>query len=442
MPIIKLTQSFISNDLRCPEGKSRIEFCCADQPGLYVEVRTTSQGQGTFYWRYKDSTGKTCHQKIGRTSDISLADARKQAKTLKAEIELGADPRGEHKRQKAVLTYSEFFEDHFLPFVKLRLRSWDSYESIYRVHLKAEYGHVLINKITRKQIVDFHTSLKNSGLSAASCNHIGVKLMKRSLNHAIDMGFMESPNPVARVQQFQEDNKVENILDRDQLEKLLSILRTDQNRPVCLILLYLLSTGARLNEALSARWEHINRVHRVWRIPASNSKSKRVRVVPLNDSAMEVLSQLDTEGYFEHLFVNRQRSEKLGKEAPYTTITKVWDRIRNEAGIPHFRIHDARHLFASWLVSSGRPIFEVMTLLGHADVKTTQRYAHLSTKTLQDASNSASAIIRGAMLASVTAVPELPSGALQGDVLDVVPVALPELLQADVLQEAEVRLAA
>ena len=46
------------------------------------------------------------------------------------------------------------------------------------------------------------------------------------------------------------------------------------------------------------------------------------------------------------------------------------------------------------------------------------------------------------MLASVTAVPELPSGALQGDIVDVVPVALPELLQADVLQEAEVRLAA
>ena len=277
MPVIKLTQSFISTNLHCESSKSRIEFCDMDQPGLYVEVRSTSQGQGTFYWRYKDGTGKTCHQKIGRTSDISLADARKQAKTLKAEIELGADPRGEHKRQKAVLTYSEFFEDHFLPFVKLRLRSWDSYESIYRVHLKAEYGHVLINKITRKQIVDFHTSLKNSGLSAASCNHIGVKLMKRSLNHAIDMGFMESPNPVARVQQFQEDNKVENILDRDQLEKLLSILRTDQNRPVCLILLYLLSTGARLNEALSARWEHINRVHRVWRIPASNSKSNSFR---------------------------------------------------------------------------------------------------------------------------------------------------------------------
>jgi integrase len=117
---------------------------------------------------------------------------------------------------------------------------------------------------------------------------------------------------------------------------------------------------------------------------------------------MEVLNQLDTEGNFEHLFVNKQRSKET--EAPYTTITKVWDRLRNKASLPHLRIHDCRHLFASWLVCSGRPIFEVMTLLGHANVKTTQRYAHLSTKTLQDASNSASVIIQGAMQQRVKAV--------------------------------------
>lgn len=407
--IVSLTQSMLSQ-LKC-EGKSRAEYCDRDLPGLLLEVRAS--GASTFHLRYK-SGGQTKYIKLGTSDLITLADARKKAKALKAEIALGADPRGEQKKQKAVLTYSEFFEDHFLPFVKLRLRSWDSYESIYRVHLKAEYGHIPLNRITRKQIVDFHTSLKNSGLSAATCNHAGVKLLKRSLNHAIDLGFMDGPNPAARVSQFQEDNKVENILDRDQLESLLTVLRTDKNRPVCLIVLFLLSTGARLNEALSAQWEHINREHRVWRIPASNSKSKRMRVIPLNDSAMEVLNQLDTEGTYVHLFVNKQRSIEMKKEAPYTTITKVWDRIRNQAGIPHFRIHDCRHLFCSWLVSSGRPIYEVMTLVGHANVKTTQRYAHLSTKTLQDASNSASVIIQGAMQQRVQAVvvPALASPSL------------------------------
>ena len=86
MPIIKLTQQYINHDLQCPSGKTRLEMCDKDLPGLYVEVRATSLGQGTYYLRYKDNNSKTCHQKLGRTTDTTLAEARKQAKLLKAEI--------------------------------------------------------------------------------------------------------------------------------------------------------------------------------------------------------------------------------------------------------------------------------------------------------------------------------------------------------------------
>ena len=101
MPIVKLTESFVASDLRCPEGKTRIEYCDRELPGLYVEVRPKSEGSGTYYLRYKDANGKTCHQKIGRTADIDLAEARKRAKQLKAQIHLGADPRGDAKAQRS-----------------------------------------------------------------------------------------------------------------------------------------------------------------------------------------------------------------------------------------------------------------------------------------------------------------------------------------------------
>ncbi len=104
MPIVKLTQSFVACDLRCPKDKIRVEFCDRELPGLYVEVRPKSDGCGTYYLRYKDANGKTCHQKIGRTAEIELAEARKRAKQLKAQIHLGADPRGEAKAQKEVPT--------------------------------------------------------------------------------------------------------------------------------------------------------------------------------------------------------------------------------------------------------------------------------------------------------------------------------------------------
>ncbi len=158
MPIIKLTQSFINNDLRCPEGKSRIEFCDMDQPGLYVEVRSTSQGSGTFYWRYKDSTGKTCHQKIARTSDISLADARKQAKTLKAEISLGADPRATAKAQRAIPTLGDFFDETYLPYAKVHKRSWKRDVQLFS-RIKAAFGHLRLDQVQKQKVAVFHAGL-------------------------------------------------------------------------------------------------------------------------------------------------------------------------------------------------------------------------------------------------------------------------------------------
>jgi len=153
-----------------------------------------------------------------------------------------------------------------------------------------------------------------------------------------------------------------------------------------------LGTGCRLNEVLTMKKYDIDMENRVMKIAAINAKGKRVRSVPLNGASLEIIRQqfADTEGY-EHLFINHQ----TGK--PYTTITRAWMRIRSKAGLPHLRLHDLRHSYASFLVNSGRTLYEVQQILAHSQSIVTERYSHLSTKTLQDASNSASVIIQGAM---------------------------------------------
>lgn len=113
-------------------------------------------------------------------------------------------------------------------------------------------------------------------------------------------------------------------------------------------------------------------------------KSKRVRSIPLNESAIHVLDQLGTEGQSDHLFINLHTKERL------TAVNKVWGRLRVKAGLPHLRLHDLRHQFASFLVNAGHTIYEVQKILGHSDTKVTERYAHLSLKTLEKASSSAS----------------------------------------------------
>ncbi len=377
--------------LICPEGKNRVEYCDTDVKGLYVLVSAANPGEGGYYLRYKDGNAKTCHQKIGRTKDVSLTNARKEAGKLRLAIAQGANPVAEKKAQKAIITFAELMEQHYLPYVMRRKRSWKKDEEMHRLRLNSAFGSQRLNQITRQKIQAFHTALKNDGLSASTCNHY-VKLLKQAFNLAIDWGMLET-NPASRIPLFREEGR-ENYLNDVELEQLLTVLRTDENRNVCQVVMFLLSTGARLNEALQATWSQIDRAHRVWRIPASNSKSKKVRSVPLNDSAIDVLDQLNTEGHLEHLFVNRQGEH-------YSNVHKIWGRLRRKAGLPHLRIHDLRHQYASFLVNSGRTLYEVQQILGHSDPSVTQRYAHLSTKSLQEAANSASVILRGAMQAGV-----------------------------------------
>jgi integrase len=167
----------------------------------------------------------------------------------------------------------------------------------------------------------------------------------------------------------------------DQLQRLMAVLDMDRNRTVCLVVKWLLFTGARVNEALKARWQDIDREHRTWLIQSAASKSKRRRSVPLSDAAMAVLDQLASAGKSEWLFC----SSRGGR---MTTINKAWQRLRVEADVPHLRLHDLRHMHASMLINSGHSLYVVQQVLGHSQPSVTARYSHLSTTTLQEAANS------------------------------------------------------
>ena len=104
--------------------------------------------------------------------------------------------------------------------------------------------------------------------------------------------------------------------------------------------------------------------------------------MPLNDTALQVLQKLRGRQRQEWLFISSQTNGRL------QCVNKVWDRLRKAAGLPKYRLHDLRHQAASMLVNSGRTLFEVQQVLGHADPRVTQRYAHMSTETMQDAANS------------------------------------------------------
>jgi len=186
-------------------------------------------------------------------------------------------------------------------------------------------------------------------------------------------------NPAKELKNLKEDNKIERYLTPEQTTRLLATVRSSQNPLLADIVAFLLFTGARKREALDAKWQDVDWRQKLWRIP--KAKSGKVRHVPLSSGALKLLRELKEKAdpAIEHIFAN----PRTGK--PFVSIFYGWDTARKEAGLPELRIHDLRHSFASFLVNAGRSLYEVQELLGHADIRTTSRYAYLSRERLREA---------------------------------------------------------
>jgi integrase len=388
MPVVTFSPAFLATGLVCPPDKKRIEYCDKDCPGLLAEVRAGAGSVPTWYVRYKQPTTK--YKRLGDAKALTLAQARKA--TLMFKAQLVSVPKAAEVQApapaKGDMTLETFVKEHVNPYNETRKRShWRDLQFYTRVG--AKFGKRKLNEINRKEVQVFHNELvTKENLAPATADH-HVVYMRRLLNLAVQWELLEK-NTLTNIPLMKVDNQVERYLSDEEAQRLVQVLTTDLARGASYVLLFLLSTGARLNEAMQAKWEQVDLEKGVWRIPATNSKSKKTRSVPLNDSALWVLGQLWTQGSHPYLFVNKATRK------PFVTITRAWYRLREKAGIKDLRIHDLRHSFASFLVNGGRSLYEVQQILGHSDPKVTMRYAHLSVKALQEAANAASVIVKAA----------------------------------------------
>jgi integrase len=166
----------------------------------------------------------------------------------------------------------------------------------------------------------------------------------------------------------------------------------------------LLLTGARKREVLDAKWEDFDFARRIWRIPMS--KSGKARHVPFSDGALTILNTMPRYMKCECTFPNPNTKR------PFVSIFCAWDTARQSVGLGDVRVHDLRHSHASFLVNADRTLYEMQHILGHTQVKTKQRYAHLSQVTLLDATNSVNTVLGGIFEPMVSAS---PAGQLQLD---------------------------
>jgi len=390
--------------LTIPENKVKTSFTDKRIRGLQFELRQTG---GFFSFRYTYQH-KQRSIPIGKFGIISVADARKQALSFARMVALGQDPLQIKQDQTGCLSLNDFFLQRYLSFAKATKRSWKSDVSLYNKHIQKVFGSTKLNLISSTQIQIFLYKKIADGFAKGTVNRM-LSFIRHVFNLALDWkltGVKE--NPAKCIKSFEENNKVERYVNPDEALVLKQALEASANASLKFIIAFLLVTGARKNEALKARWQDIDLNANVWRIPLS--KSGKVRHVPLSTTALQFLS-----------LIKIHNAALLGHEAvtcpfvfpnpntlkPFSSVFYAWDTARKKAGLADVRIHDLRHTFASTLVNKGVPLYEVQKLLGHSQIRTTERYAHLQQKRLQESAGFAGRAFEHILIKPVPGVQKL-----------------------------------
>jgi integrase len=374
-----LTELSVKN-MECPIGLLHLEFFDPELSGFYIDVLRS--GRKSYRLRYRDNKILKVVT-LGNALNTTLMQARVLAKDFLLKVRQKEVPTIlQDSVSLEALSIEDFFNSNYLPFVKSYKRSWSTDVSMVKNHIVPKLGSLQMGKVKPPDIAVFLDLMKTEGYAFGTCNRAlvmlryGFELALKWKIEGIDS------NPLKDIKNLVCDNKIERYLSTAETQALMDSILESENEELQFIVLFLIYTGARKREVMDANWGAIDWLRKSWRIP--KTKSGKIRHVPLSNGAMEVLEKLKLNFIGEPMkdtpiFPN----PRTGK--PYVNFYYSWNNARKRAGLKDFRIHDLRHSFASSLVNAGRSLYEVQELLGHADIKTTSRYAHLSRERLIEA---------------------------------------------------------
>ncbi len=376
MAVACLTQGVV-DALRASPPSRPVKYFDAELKGFFLEVRAL--GGASFGVRYR-ARGRARQMVLADAARTTVNDARAAAWQVLDLVRSGRDPVWERRRGTGNMSLARFVEEHYLPHVRMRKRSWRTDEAILRRHLLPVLGGVSLARVGSADIRTLQHEFARCGAAAGTINR-RLAVLSSVLSCAADWGQLPSgDNPARKVAPLPDPTCCERYLTPQQVARLLDELDREANRPVAALCRLLLLTGARRSEITLARWEDVDLDAGLLRVALS--KSGKPRHIVLSHLAVECIQALPRRPGCPWLLP----APRTGR--PLTGVFPVWERIRNRAGLPELRLHDLRHSYASLLVNAGRSLYEVQHLLGHASPKTTQRYAHLSQGTLREAANS------------------------------------------------------
>ena len=330
----------------------------------------------------RDGVWWTCIRHNGRKIQRSLKipvgrkDHERVARAIESKIRVQLieedffdKPTGCRKNLKDMM--DKFMKEH-APRVSCSMQK--SYSSCL-THLVPFFGDSNLMSISAKMISQYKVLRTNDGAAPATINR-ELSMLSKAFNVAINEWEWLKDNPVSRIPKYKENNKRDRWLTENEEEIFL------QYCPEWLreIVVFALNTGLRQDELLSLQWSRVSFVRKT--VLIQKTKNGMPRTIPLNEISLNVLDKKSGEkvmGVTGIVFCTSHGTKILP-----SNLRRTFYKVLEKVGIEDFKFHDLRHTFATRLAQRDVDLYKISKLLGHKDIRMTQRYAHHCSDSLRD----------------------------------------------------------
>ena len=285
--------------------------------------------------------------------------------------------RGDLRLESFKKVLFEKFAKKYLDYKKAnKRRSWER-DEISLDHLKKHFKGIPLSKITVAQI-EAYKKARHGKVKDPTINR-ELACLRNLFTIAKKLGDFNGKNPVMEVDFFKEPKREEYILNKDEIDRLIEVA-ANHLKPIIILAL---NTGLRRSEILSLKWADIDFEKN--EIFVKKTKSGKSLRIPMNPFLKDLLCGLEHGN--DYIFYNPKTKSWI------RNIKTAWRTARKEAKLPKsFRFHDLRHCAGTYMIQGGVDIITVKEILGHASVRTTERYLHTTTENKKRAANVLGAI--------------------------------------------------
>jgi integrase len=340
-------------------------------------VRIHPSGRKVFIVKTRHR-GRVIKMTIGPCTAVSTTYARVRAAEIITDARAGKHPSGRRSGAPTMRDLGKRFLKEYVPD-HCKASTAEEYRRSIELFIDPRIGKLRVPDVQRSDIAALHHNMRDTPYQANRTLGVLSKMMNLAELWEIRP---DGSNPCRHVKRFKEEKR-ERFLSDEEYQRLGAALkeieqeRSETAAAIAAVRLLML-TGCRLSEIQKLKWEHVELDAGELRLPDTKTGAK---VVHLGEPAIAVLRGIGRQKDNPWVIAGRKPGSHL------TDLQHPWRRIRERAGLNDVRIHDLRHSFASGglLVGEGLPM--IGKLLGHTQVQTTARYAHLANDPVKSAAN-------------------------------------------------------